>query len=160
MQIASNTVASFHYTLTNDQGNVVDSSEGRDPLAYLHGSGNIVAGLEQAMEGRSVGDKFDVSVPPEQGYGVRDEQLIQKVPREAFQGIDNIEVGMHFQANGPHGVASVEVTEVSDQLITVDANHPLAGQTLNFAIEVVSVREANPEELEHGHVHGAGGHHH
>lgn len=160
MQIASNTVASFHYTLTNDQGDVVDSSDGRDPLAYLHGAGNIVAGLEKAMEGRSVGDKFKVDVPPEQGYGVRDEQLIQQVPKEAFQGIENIEVGMHFQARGPHGVASVEVTAVEEQLVTVDANHPLAGQTLHFDIEVMEVRAAEAEELEHGHVHGAGGHHH
>ena len=160
MQIAAKTVASFHYTLTDDQGAVVDSSQGRDPLTYLHGAGNIVAGLEHAMEGRVVGDKFDVSVPPEKGYGVRDEQLVQQVPREAFQGIDNIEVGMHFQARGPHGVASVEVTEVGEQTITVDANHPLAGQNLNFAIEVMDVREAQAEELEHGHVHGAGGHHH
>ncbi|MBD8524491.1 FKBP-type peptidyl-prolyl cis-trans isomerase [Pseudomarimonas arenosa] len=160
MQIASKTVASFHYTLTNDQGDVVDSSSGRDPLVYLHGAGNIVAGLEKAMEGRAAGDKFEVAVPPEQGYGLRDEQLVQQVPREAFQGVDTIEVGMHFQASGPHGVASVEVTEVNEQVVTVDANHPLAGQTLHFAIEVMDVRQAQPEELEHGHVHGAGGHHH
>lgn len=160
MQIAERTVASFHYTLTNDAGTVIDSSAGADPLTYLHGVGHIVPGLEQAMAGHQAGDKFDVAVSPEEGYGTPNEMLIQVVPREAFQGVDDIQVGMQFQAQTPQGAISVVITKVEDGLVTVDGNHPLAGQNLNFAIEVVDVREATVEEVVHGHVHGAGGHHH
>ena len=160
MQIAERTVASFHYTLTNDAGTVIDSSAGADPLTYLHGVGHIVPGLEQAMAGHQAGDKFDVVVSPEEGYGTPNDMLIQVVPREAFQGVDDIQVGMQFQAQTPQGAISVAVTKVEDGLVTVDGNHPLAGQNLNFAIEVVDVREATVEEVVHGHVHGAGGHHH
>jgi FKBP-type peptidyl-prolyl cis-trans isomerase SlyD len=160
MQIADNTVASFHYTLTNDAGEVIDSSRGREPLTYLQGAGNIVPGLEDAMNGRSSGDSFNVDVAPELGYGVRHEQLVQEVPRAAFQGVDEIEPGMSFQANTPQGAHSVTVTRVTADTITVDGNHPLAGQTLHFAIEVTEVRAATAEEIAHGHVHGPGGHHH
>ena len=160
MQIAERTVASFHYTLTNDAGTVIDSSAGADPLTYLHGVGHIVPGLEQAMAGHQAGDKFDVVVSPEEGYGTPNDMLIQVVPREAFQGVDDIQVGMQFQAQTPQGAISVVITKVEDGLVTVDGNHPLAGQNLNFAIEVVDVREATVEEVVHGHVHGAGGHHH
>ncbi len=160
MQIAERTVASFHYTLTNDAGTVIDSSSGTDPLAYLHGVGNIVPGLEKAMEGRAAGDKFDVKVSPEEGYGTPNEMLIQVVPREAFQGVDDIEVGMQFQAQTPQGAISVSVAKIEDGMVTVDGNHPLAGQNLNFAIEVVDVRAASEEEVTHGHVHGSGGHNH
>ena len=160
MQIAERTVASFHYTLTDDAGAVIDSSSGRDPLSYLHGVGNIVPGLEKAMAGRAAGDKFDVVVAPEEGYGEPNEMLVQTVPREAFQGVDEIEVGMQFQAQTPQGALSVVVSKVEDGMVTVDGNHPLAGQTLHFAIEVVDVREASVEEVLHGHVHGEGGHAH
>lgn len=160
MQIAERTVASFHYTLTDDAGTVIDSSSGNDPLTYLHGVGNIVPGLEKAMEGRRAGDKFDVLVSPEEGYGTPNEMLIQVVPREAFQGVDQIEVGMQFQAQTPQGAISVVIAKIEDGLVTVDGNHPLAGQNLHFAIEVVDVREASVEEVVHGHVHGAGGHNH
>ena len=160
MQIAENTAVTFHYTLTSDAGEVIDSSSGREPLAYLHGAGTIVPGLESAMEGRAPGDRFEVKVSPEEGYGPRHEGMIQSVPRSAFQGVDRIEVGMQFQARGPQGSMSVTVTEVSDEQVTVDGNHPLAGQNLNFAIEVVSVREASAEEIAHGHIHGPGGHEH
>ncbi len=160
MQIADNFVASFHYTLTNDAGEVVDSSSGREPLAYLHGAGNIVPGLEQAMAGREVGDAFSVSVTPELGYGVRHEGMVQTVPRSAFQGVDDLEVGMQFQARGPQGVMSVTISAIEGDDVTVDGNHPLAGQTLHFAVEITEVRPASAEELEHGHVHGVGGHHH
>lgn len=160
MQIAENTVASFHYTLTNDAGEVLDSSQGRDPLSYLHGQGHIVPGLEQAMEGKRAGDAFKVDVSPELGYGVHHEQLVQDVPRAAFQGVDEIEVGMSFQANTPQGAHSVTVTQVTADTITVDGNHPLAGQTLHFDVQVTEVRAASADELAHGHVHGAGGHHH
>jgi len=160
MQIAERRVAAFHYTLTNDKGEVIDSSEGREPLVYLHGVGNIVPGLEREMSGKKAGDSFNVVVAPEEGYGVHHAQLIQQVPREAFQGVDTIEPGMQFHANGPQGPMTVTVAAVDGDTVTIDGNHPLAGQALHFAIEVTDVRDASPEEILHGHVHGAGGHHH
>jgi FKBP-type peptidyl-prolyl cis-trans isomerase SlyD len=160
MQIAHNTVAAFHYTLTDDNGQVVDSSEGREPLTYLHATGQIVPGLEKQMEGRSVGDKFNADVSPEEGYGVHHDELIQEVPRDSFQGVDDIQPGMQFQGRGPQGEINVTVTKVEGNTVYIDGNHPLAGQTLHFAVEVIDVRAATAEELEHGHVHGAGGHHH
>lgn len=160
MQIAERCVASFHYTLTNDAGEVIDSSSGREPLAYLHGVGQIVPGLESALEGRQAGDSFSVDVPPEEGYGPRHEGLIQQVPRDAFRGVDELQVGMQFQAQGPQGALSVVISAIDGDLVTVDGNHPLAGQTLHFAIEITEVREASDEELQHGHAHGAGGHDH
>lgn len=160
MQIAQNTVAAFHYTLTDDQGQVIDSSEGREPLTYIHGGGNIVPGLEKQMEGRSAGDKFTADVAPEEGYGVHHSELMQEVPREAFQGVEDIQPGMQFQGRGPQGEINVTVTKVENDKVFIDGNHPLAGKTLHFAIEVTDVRDASAEELEHGHVHGASGHHH
>lgn len=160
MQIAERTVASFHYTLTDDAGTVIDSSSGAAPLTYLHGVGNIVPGLEKAMEGHRAGDRFDVLVAPEEGYGTPNEMLVQVVPSEAFQGVDRIEVGMQFQAQTPQGAISVVIAKIEDGMVTVDGNHPLAGQNLHFAIEVVEVRDATVEEVVHGHVHGAGGHNH
>ena len=160
MQIAHNAVAAFHYTLTDDQNEVIDSSAGRDPLTYLHGSSQIVPGLEKQMEGRSVGDKFSVEVAPEEGYGVHHPELMQEVPREAFQGVEDIQPGMQFQGRGPQGEINVTVSRIENDTVFIDGNHPLAGKTLHFAIEVTAVREASAEELQHGHVHGAGGHHH
>ena len=160
MQIAHNAVAAFHYTLTDDQNEVIDSSAGRDPLTYLHGSSQIVPGLEKQMEGRSVGDKFSVEVAPEEGYGVHHPELMQEVPREAFQGVEDIQPGMQFQGRGPQGEINVTVSRIENDTVFIDGNHPLAGKTLHFAIEVTDVREASAEELQHGHVHGAGGHHH
>ncbi|MEO5828990.1 MAG: peptidylprolyl isomerase [Rhodanobacter sp.] len=160
MQIAQNSVAAFHYTLTDDEGQVIDSSAGRDPLTYLHGKGHIVPGLEKQMEGRVVGDKFDAHVTPEEGYGVHHPEMMQQVPREAFQGVEDIQPGMQFQGSGPEGQINVTVSKIEDGVVYIDANHPLAGKTLHFAIEVTDVREASEEELQHGHVHGAGGHHH
>jgi FKBP-type peptidyl-prolyl cis-trans isomerase SlyD len=160
MQIAERCVAMFHYTLTNDAGEVLDSSQGREPLAYLHGAGNIVPGLETALAGRSAGDSFAVDVAPEDGYGTRHDELVQQVPRDAFRGVGQVEPGMQFQAQTPQGALSVTVTKVEDDTVTVDGNHPLAGETLHFAIEVTGVRAATDEELQHGHVHGAGGHEH
>lgn len=160
MQISERSVASFHYTLTDDQGQVIDSSEGREPLTYLHGTGQIVPGLEKAMEGRQAGDQFKVDVAPEEGYGVHHAELMQEVPREAFQGMDDIQPGMQFQGRGPQGVINVTVTKVDADKVHIDGNHPLAGKTLHFAIEVTEVRDASEEEIAHGHVHGEGGHHH
>ena len=160
MQVADQRVVSIHYTLTNDKGEVLDSSEGRDPLAYLHGAGNIIKGLESNLAGKQAGDKLDVKVSPAEGYGDRDDRLIQEVPRSAFQGVDKLEAGMRFQAQGPNGTTSVVISKVEGDSVTVDGNHALAGENLNFAVEITEVREATAEELEHGHVHGPGGHQH
>lgn len=154
MQIEQNTVAAIDYTLTDDAGEVLDSSEGREPLAYLHGAGNLIPGLEQALEGSTEGDSLQVTVEPENGYGERTEELVQDVPVEAFSGVDEVEAGMRFQATDDQGnVRVVTVTDVGDEQVTVDANHPLAGQKLHFDVSVVEVRPASAEEVEHGHVH-------
>jgi FKBP-type peptidyl-prolyl cis-trans isomerase SlyD len=160
MQIADDMVASIHYTLTDAAGQVIDASPPGQPLLYLHGAGNIVPGLEQALNGCSAGDRFKVDVVPEQGYGVHHPQLVQVVPRGAFQGVTSIEPGMQFEAQGDEGPMLVTVTAVDAHNVTVDGNHPLAGEILHFAIEVADVRAATAEELEHGHVHSPGGHHH
>ena len=157
MQIAQNSVVAFHYTLTNDAGEVLDSSEGRQPLTYLHGAGNIIPGLERQLEGRAAGDKLNVAVSPEEGYGEVQPQLVQEVPRDAFQGVDNVEPGMQFQADTQGGPLMVTVTKVDNDTVTVDGNHPLAGQKLNFDVEIATVRAASEEEVQHGHVHGEGG---
>jgi len=151
MQIADDKVVKFHYKLTNDEGKVLDSSEGRDPLPYLHGKGAIVPGLEAAMAGKTVGDAFHVDIEPAQGYGEQNPQMIQGVPREQFEGVDNLQPGMQFQAQTPAGPQVVTVTEVGESQVTVDANHPLAGQTLHFDIEIAEVRDATQEEIDHGH---------
>jgi FKBP-type peptidyl-prolyl cis-trans isomerase SlyD len=161
MQISLHSVVSMHYTLTDDQGNIIDSSAGAEPLVFLHGAGNIIAGLENALLGKQAGDKLDVRVVPEEGYGPIDEDLIQQVPHTMFDGVESIEPGMTFQAQDQSGyIQRVTVTAVADDLVTIDSNHPLAGQNLNFSVEIVEVRLATEEESEHGHVHGPGGHHH
>jgi len=160
MQIADRCVAYIHYTLKNDAGEVLDSSEGAEPMAYLHGAGNIIPGLEKALAGKQAGDKLSVKVPPEEGYGVRDLAKIQQVPRRMFQGVADIKPGMRFHAQSEQGQMTVVITQVAGDMVTVDANHPLAGEALNFDVEVAQVREATAEEVLHGHVHGAGGHHH
>ncbi len=160
MQIATQKVVHIHYTLTNNEGDVLDSSRGQEPLAYIHGMGNIIPGLENALDGRSVGDRFDVSIPPEEAYGLYHEDRVQAVPRSAFEGVDDIEPGMKFQAQSSEGDVLVTVVDVRDGEVLLDGNHPMAGMTLNFEVEVTHVREATREELDHGHVHGEGGHHH
>ena len=159
--IAKDKAVSIHYTLTLDGGQVIDSSEGKDPLVYLHGHGNIIPGLEKELVGKGIGEKLSVTVNPEEGYGVHNPGLIQEVPREAFQGVDNLEVGMMFQAPGEGGhIQLIRIAGIEGDKITVDGNHELAGKTLNFAVEISEIREASPEELTHGHAHGAGGHQH
>ncbi len=157
MKIADKCVVHIHYTLKNDQGETLDSSEGREPLPYLHGASNIVPGLEKALTGQEAGAQLDVTVSPEEGYGPVFPEAIQTVPREAFQGVDDIQPGMQFQAQGPEGqVQVITVKEITDEGIVVDGNHPLAGQNLNFSVEVAEVREATEEEMEHGHPHMPG----
>jgi FKBP-type peptidyl-prolyl cis-trans isomerase SlyD len=160
MEITQQRVVTIHYTLTNDAGEVLDSSRCAEPLAYLHGAGNIIPGLENALAGKRAGDKLSVRVEPAQGYGERDDRLVQHVPRRAFQGIAEIQPGMSFHAESSNGPMRVTVTRVAGDMVTVDGNHPLAGEPLNFDVEVADVRAATEEELSHGHVHGPGGHHH
>jgi FKBP-type peptidyl-prolyl cis-trans isomerase SlyD len=160
MAIARNSVVTIHYTLKDDAGAMLDSSPPGDPIAYLHGHGNIVPGLERQLEGRNAGDKLNVQVSPADGYGEYHEELVQQVPRRALKGIANVTVGMRLQAQTPEGARTVTVTHVASDMVTIDGNHPLAGKSLNFEVEVAEVRQATQEELSHGHVHGAGGHHH
>ncbi|MDO6564584.1 peptidylprolyl isomerase [Amphritea sp. 1_MG-2023] len=160
MQIADNKIVLIHYTLSNLDDEVMDSSVDAEPLAYLHGTGNIVPGLEKALNGKQAGDKVNVEVPPEEGYGTINPELIQEVERAAFEGVDSIEVGMRFMAQTSWGQQPVVVTAVTEENVIVDGNHPLADQTLKFDVEVVEVRDATAEEMEHGHAHGEGGHHH
>lgn len=160
MNITDNCVASFHYTLTDGSGKVLDSSEGQEPLYYLHGAGNIIPGLEKALEGKTVGDKLNVSVKAAEAYGERNEEMVQKLPSSMFSGVDSIEPGMEFHAETEHGLQVVTVTAVEDGEVTIDGNHPLAGVDLTFDVEIAEVRPASDEEISHGHVHGAGGHHH
>src|SRR5512139_3401213 len=137
MQIAQDKVVLIHYTLTNDGGKVLDSSSGGDPLAYLHGQGNIIPGLEKALEGKQAGDKLNVRVEPAEGYGVRDDSLVQQVPRRAFGSVSKVEPGMQFHAQSAQGqMRVVTVTHVKGDMVTVDANHPLAGEVLVFDVEV------------------------
>lgn len=158
-EIQNDQVVSFHYTLTDATGEVIDKSEGQ-PLVYLHGAGNIIPGLENALTGKKVGDKLVVNVPAAEGYGEYSVELVQEVPRNMFQGVDQIQPGMQFQAQTDEGIQVVTVKDVTDTAVIVDGNHPLAGQDLNFDVEIVEIRPASQEELDHGHVHGAGGHHH
>jgi FKBP-type peptidyl-prolyl cis-trans isomerase SlyD len=153
MQISEKMVVSIDYVLTDASGEVLDRSQEGSPLAYLQGASNIIPGLEKALEGRTAGDSLQVEVAPEEGYGEYDDDLVQVVSRELFDDADTLEPGMRFQAKSDSGSLVVTVTEVSDNGVTVDGNHPLAGQTLNFDVTVADVREATEEEIAHGHVH-------
>ncbi|MEC8646572.1 MAG: peptidylprolyl isomerase [Candidatus Latescibacterota bacterium] len=155
MHIAEQSVVSIHYTLTNDAGETLDTSDGREPLVYIHGAQNIIPGLENELTGKSVGDSFDVTIQPEEAYGTVNPELVQTVPHSAFEGVEKVEPGMQFQARGDNGETQViTVTEVGDSGVTVDGNHPLAGQVLNFSVRVEEIREATEEEIAHGHIHG------
>ena len=160
VEIAADAVVLIHYTLKDDSGAVLDSSAGGEPLAYIQGHGNLVPGLERALEGKQDGSTLAVTVPPADGYGVRDAALVQRMPKRALQGSGEIRKGMQFQARTDDGMRVFTVTAVVGDMVTLDGNHPLADQNLHFDVEVVEVRQATAEELEHGHVHGAGGHHH
>jgi len=160
MTIRSDSVVSVHYTLKGDDGQVIDRSAPGDPLTYLHGHGQLISGLERQLEGRAAGDKLNVTIAPADGYGEYDKSLVQQVPRRALKGIANVKVGMQLRTQTDQGARTVTVTRVSGDMVTLDGNHPLAGKNLNFDVEVAAVREATAEELQHGHVHGPGGHHH
>ncbi len=153
MKIAKDHVVSIHYTLTDDKGTTLDSSIGADPLTYLHGLGHIIPGLENALSGKEKGDKFEITIKPEDAYGPRVEEMVQSVPKTEFQDVDQIQVGMQFQVDTEQGPMVLTVIEVKDNDLVLDGNHPLAGVTLNFDVEVSTVRAATAEELDHGHVH-------
>jgi FKBP-type peptidyl-prolyl cis-trans isomerase SlyD len=155
MKNTENPVVSIHYTLTNKAGEKLDSSVGAEPLTYIHGAGNIIPGLEKALSEKSLGDKLTVTIEPEEAYGQRNEEQIQTVGKEMFEGIEKIEVGMQFQADSSSGPAIVTVTEVNEETITIDGNHPLAGEQLTFDVEIMEIRSATETEMEHGHIHGA-----
>jgi len=159
--IKQNSVVTMHYELKGSDGEVLDSSEGQDPLVYLHGANNIIVGLEEQLLGKVVGDEINAVVPTEKGYGHPVEALVQTVPKEAFgEEVDKIEIGMRFQAETEQGPVPVVVTAMDDTTVTVDGNHPLAGKELHFTVSITEIRDASAEEIEHGHVHGPGGHQH
>jgi FKBP-type peptidyl-prolyl cis-trans isomerase SlyD len=160
MSITQDQVVSIHYTLTDDDGEVIDRSAAGEPLAYLHGHGNLIPGLERELTGKSAGDKLQVKIAPADAYGEYDQALVERVPRRALKGVPNVRVGLRLQAQTPAGPRAVTITQVTGDMVTLDGNHPLAGKHLNFAVEVAEVRAATAEELAHGHVHGPGDHHH
>ncbi|MBS3786166.1 MAG: peptidylprolyl isomerase [Gammaproteobacteria bacterium] len=153
MQIAKNAVVAIDYTLHGTDGEVIDSSPEGEPLRYLHGAGNIIPGLENALEGKTAGEDLEVTIAPADAYGERDDRLTQDVSRSMFEGVDDIKAGMRFQAQTESGPQVVTVAAVTEDRITVDANHPLAGETLKFTVRINDVREASEEEISHGHVH-------
>lgn len=155
--IADQKVVSLHYTVKDTEGQVVDSSENAEPLVYLHGQKNIISGLENALVGKATGDEFEVTVEPADGYGEYNEELLQVVPRGAFEGVEKIEKGMVFTAQAQNGPVQLIVAKIEGDDVTVDPNHPLSGKTLHFSGSVTDIREATEEELTHGHVHGEGG---
>ena len=155
MQISDKMAVSIHYTLTNNAGEKLDSSIGAEPLAYLHGAGNIIAGLEDALNGKTAGDKFNVTIEPENAYGEKQAEMIQIVPKSMFDGMD-VEEGMQFQAEVSNGPGIITVVQIDGDEITIDGNHPLAGEALTFDVEVLHVRSATEDEVSHGHIHGAG----
>lgn len=159
MQVANKLAVSIHYILTNSAGEQLDSSRGAEPLVYLHGQGNIIPGLEQALAGKKAGDKLNVTIPAAEAYGEYYDDMVQTISRSMFEGIDEIELGMMFEADVSHGPGVVTVTKIEGDDITIDGNHPLAGQDLTFDVEIIDVRTATADELAHGHIHGAGCHH-
>jgi FKBP-type peptidyl-prolyl cis-trans isomerase SlyD len=157
MQIENEKVATLHYTLKDNEGNVLDKSEDGS-FVYMHGAQNIIPGLETALTGKQAGEELSVKVPAAEAYGERSEEQIQEVPKEMFEADADIQVGMQFHAESPTGdTLMVTVSEIKDDVIVVDGNHPLAGMDLNFDVKVADIREASDEEKEHGHVHGAEG---
>lgn len=164
MRIENQKVVTLEYTLTDDEGEILDTSKGDEPLVYMHGSGSIVPGLEKALLGKEVGDAVKVVVSPADGYGDRDEDLVQTVPREQLPA-GEVDLGDEFHVNGPgeegdDGHLLVSVVALDDTSATLDGNHPLAGVTLHFDVKVMQIRDATSEEIEHGHAHGGDGHHH
>jgi len=160
MQIAQHTVVSLNYTLKNSDGNLLDTSEGRAPLVYLHGVGALIPGLEAELNGKAQGDKINAIIPPEKAYGSRRDDLVKLVSKDGFQGDEEMTEGMQVQLETEHGPAIAVITKIDGNDVTLDLNHPLADMTLHFDVEIVDVRAATEDEISHGHVHGPGGHQH
>jgi len=156
MNISKNKVVTIEYSLRDEAGELLDSSEGGEPLIYLHGNENIIPGLEKFLEGKTAGDSISCTVPAAEAYGERDESLVFKVARKDFGANVDIAPGMQFEAHGEDGAQIVTVVDVLGDEVTIDANHPLAGENLHFDVKVVEVRDATEEEIEHGHVHADG----
>ncbi|MFT7463850.1 MAG: FKBP-type peptidyl-prolyl cis-trans isomerase SlyD [Pseudohongiellaceae bacterium] len=157
MKISKHAVTSLDYTLTDDDGEVLDTSEGESPLVYIHGTDSLIPALEKELDGKTVGDSLKVHIQAEEAYGARDDNMLQTVPRTELPTEVELEVGMQFQAESEDGVHIVTVSAIVDDEVVIDGNHPLAGVNLNFDVKVAEVREATAEELEHGHAHDAGG---
>ncbi|MBE7565252.1 MULTISPECIES: FKBP-type peptidyl-prolyl cis-trans isomerase [Acidithiobacillus] len=160
MIISNDKVVTIDYSLTDEEGELIDSSVGEEPLIYLHGHHGIIPGLEQALAGHRTGDKVEVSIPPEEGYGDWDEDLVEVVAKEDFDDPEDLEIGTQFETETDEGARLATVIDIEGEEVTVDLNHPLAGMTLNFDVTVLDVRDATAEELAHGHVHGEHGHEH
>ena len=160
MKITKDVVVTMNYTLKDDKGTVIDSSSENGPLSFIQGIGNIIAGLEDQMEGKTKGDKFTCTITPADGYGETDPNLVQSVERSQFAEGDALEIGMMFEVGSEEQSFIARVIGLDEQNVTLDANHPMAGQTLNFDIEILEVRAAQANELAHGHAHGEGGHQH
>lgn len=160
MSISTNSVVQFHYTLKDENGEQIETTSGKDPMAYLHGHNNIIPGLEKAMEGHVVGDTFSVTVKPEEGYGARKDNPLQRIPIKHLRGAKKWKPGMVAWVETEQGQRQVTVVKVGKFNADCDLNHPLAGKVLTFDVEIVELREATAEEKSHGHAHGVGGHHH
>ena len=157
MKISKNTIASIEYTLRDDEGEIIDSSEGNSPLEVLVGQGQLIPGLEKALMGLEAGKELKISVNPEEAYGDYNPGLEVVVPMSQIKTDDEIEEGVHFQVDTPDGTLIYEVQKIEGDQVTMNGNHPLAGQVLHFDVKVVSVRAATEEELKHGHAHSEGG---
>jgi FKBP-type peptidyl-prolyl cis-trans isomerase SlyD len=161
MSITENKVVSIHYKLVNAaNGDLIESSKGNSAMAYLHGANNLIPGLETSLEGKNVGDEFQVTIAPKDGYGEHNPEAVHQVPLTELKDLEKIEVGMVLTAQTESGAANLQVTALSETEATVDANHPLAGKTLIFSVSVEAIRDASEEELQHGHAHGPEGHQH
>ncbi|MDB6061445.1 MAG: FKBP-type peptidyl-prolyl cis-trans isomerase [Verrucomicrobiaceae bacterium] len=160
MQVENGSVVSFHYTLRDTEGNTIEENRGEEPAVYLHGANNIVASLEQAFVGKKTGDHIELTLTPEQTYGARKENAIERVPAKYLKGAGKLKPGQAVQLQTKDGPMLVTVIKVGKFSVDVDTNHPLAGRTLQYAIDIADVRAASDEEKAHGHAHGVGGHHH
>lgn len=160
MQISKNKVVSIDYTLTDSKGEVLDSSSKGQPLQFIQGAGHLIPGLEAVLEGKKTGDALKAEIPAKDAYGARDESLMQTIPKDNFEDIPDLKIGMELEAESDDGVRVITVVAIDGENVTVDGNHPLAGMDLSFDVTIVGVREATTDELGHGHVHGPGGHHH
>lgn len=160
MNIQDNTVVQLHYDLLDENGELIESSREGEPMAYLHGASNIVPGLEKALAGKAVGDALEVTISPEDGYGERQEDMVQRLPAKYLKHAGKLKPGMQVPLQTEEGPRWVTVIKVGLKSVDVDANHPFAGKTLTFKVDIIDIREASDEEKSHGHAHGPGGHHH